>query len=134
VEGGLGLTAREVYAASEARSDAYRALQRLFEHYDFLALPSAQVFPFDAEIHWPKSIDGTRMDTYHRWMEVVIPASLAGCPAMSVPVGFHRERLPMGLQIIGRNHADLSVLQLAHAYDEATRWVQRVPPPLLARS
>jgi amidase len=122
VEGGLGLTAREVYAASEARSDAYRALQRLFEHYDFL------------EIHWPKSIDGTQMDTYHRWMEVVIPASLTGCPAMSVPVGFNRERLPMGLQIIGRNHADLSVLQIAHAYDEATRWVQRVPPPLLARS
>jgi amidase len=53
---------------------------------------------------------------------------------MSVPVGFHRERLPMGLQIIGRNHADLSVLQLAHAYDEATRWVQRVQPPLLASS
>ena len=134
VEGGLGLTAREIYAASEARSDAYRALQRLFERYDFLLLPSAQVFPFDAETHWPKSIDGRRMDTYHRWMEVVVPASLAGCPAMSVPVGFHREHLPMGLQIIGRNHADLPVLQLAHAYDEATRWVRRVQPPLLARS
>ncbi len=134
VEGGLGLTAREIYAASEARSDAYRALQRLFEHYDFLLLPSAQVFPFDAETHWPKSIDGRQMDTYHRWMEVVVPASLAGCPVISVPVGFQREQLPMGLQIIGRNHADLSVLQLAHAYDEATRWVQRVQPPLLARS
>ena len=132
VEGGLGLTAREVYAASEARSDAYRALQRLFERYDFLLLPSAQVFPFDAEIHWPKSIDGSGMDTYHRWMEVMVPASLAGCPAMSVPVGFHRDHLPMGLQIMGRSHADLSVLQLAHAYDEATRWVQRVQPPLLA--
>jgi amidase len=134
VEGGLALTAREVYAASEARSDFYRALQRLFEHFDFLLLPSAQVFPFDAEIHWPESIDGTPMDTYHRWMEVVVPASLAGCPVMSVPVGFNRERLPMGLQVIGRSRADLSVLQLAHAYDEATRWVERAPPPLLTSS
>ena len=59
------------------------------------------------------------MDTYHRWMEVVIPASLAGVPAISVPVGFNQDGLPMGMQIIGKPQADLAVLQLAYAYEQA---------------
>jgi amidase len=127
IEQGLGLNASAVYAASVARSTWYRKLDEMFEHYDFLVLPSAQVFPFTAEQHWPTEIAGRRMDTYHRWMEIVIPASLAGVPALNVPAGFSTVGLPMGLQIIGRAHADFSVLQLGHAYDKATRWVQRKP-------
>ena len=64
-------------------------------------------------------------------MEVVIAASLTGSPAVSVPLGFGAQGLPMGLQIIGRRGADLAVLQLAYAYEQATQWVQRRPPPLL---
>lgn len=52
----------------------------MFEHCDFLALPAAQVWPFDASLRWPASINGRTMDTYHRWMEVVIYATLAGLP------------------------------------------------------
>ncbi|MCY1501238.1 Glutamyl-tRNA(Gln) amidotransferase subunit A [compost metagenome] len=71
------------------------------------------------------------MDTYHRWMEVVIGATLAGIPAMSVPAGFNPAGLPMGLQIMGPAQADLAVLQLAHAHEQLTRWVRNCPPPLL---
>ncbi|WP_269433042.1 amidase, partial [Colwellia sp. TT2012] len=71
VEGGLDLSAADVYQASLARSDWYRALAKLFERYDFLLLPSAQVFPFDAQQPWPRVVGGQTMDTYHRWMEVV---------------------------------------------------------------
>jgi amidase len=131
VEGGLPLTAVEVFAASEARSDWYRAMHQLFEKYDYLLLPSAQVFPFDAQVHWPKEINGRKMDTYHRWMEVVVPGTLSGCPIINVPVGFSQHRLPMGMQIIGKNHDDLAVLQLAYAYEQATHWVRDNPPPLL---
>ncbi|KMY65180.1 amidase, partial [Desulfocarbo indianensis] len=102
-----------------------------FTRYDFLLLPTAQVFPFDAKTHWPASIAGKTMDTYHRWMEVVTPVSLSGSPAMSVPVGFGAQGLPMGVQIIGKRQADLAVLQLAYAYEQATQWVQRRPPALL---
>jgi amidase len=72
------------------------------------------------------------MDTYHRWMEVVVPASLLSGPVLNVPVGFGKQNLPMGMQIIGRNHQDFAVLQLGHAYDQATRWVSRRLPALLA--
>ncbi|HEN8800504.1 TPA: amidase [Pseudomonas putida] len=131
VEGGLQLTAAAVYQASLHRSDWYRALASLFERYDFLLLPSAQVFPFDARQPWPTVVGGRPMDTYHRWMEVVIGPTLAGLPSISVPVGFNPAGLPMGLQIIGPAQADHAVLQLAYAHEQLTRWVQRCPPRCL---
>ncbi|MGV8921504.1 MAG: amidase [Pseudomonas sp.] len=131
VEGGLNLTGEQVFQASQDRSDWYRALSKLFERYDYLLLPSAQVFPFSAEQHWPTSIAGRSMDTYHRWMEVVVGATLAGLPAMSIPVGFNPAGLPMGMQIIGPAQADWAVLQLAYAHEQMTHWVKRCPPQLL---
>jgi amidase len=131
IEGGIKLSALDVYEASTARSDFYRAIAKLFATYDFLLLPSAQVFPFDASVHWPTSINGVAMDTYHRWMEIVVPASLTALPVISVPVGFSKDRLPMGLQVIGKHHADSSLLQVAYAYEQSTRWVRNNLPPLL---
>jgi len=131
IENGLKLSATEVWRASVERGNWYRALLKLFERYDYLLLPSAQVFPFDKTQVWPQHIAGRRMDTYHRWMEVVIGPTLAGLPAMSVPIGCNAAGLPMGVQIIGKPHADLAVLQLAYAHEQQTHWVQRHVPPLL---
>jgi len=121
IENGQKLTAGQIYQASSERSNWYQALNNLFENFDYLVLPSAQVFPFDVELHWPQDIEGQKMDTYHRWMEVVIPATLAGLPVLSVPAGFDADSgLPMGLQIIGKAQADLSVLQVGHGYAQAS--------------
>jgi amidase len=68
------------------------------------------------------------MDTYHRWMEVVIPASLIGLPALSLPIGFSGTGLPMGMQIIGRSGDDAGVLAIGQAWHRATEWPQRRPP------
>ena len=70
------------------RTRFYRHMVGLFERFDLLVLPTAQAWPFPAEWTWPREVAGRTMDTYHRWMEVVIYATLAGLPAMSVPVGF----------------------------------------------
>ena len=116
-----GLTGAQTLAASCARTDFHRQLLRLFERHDFLALPTAQVWPFDADLHWPKTIGARTMDTYHRWMEVSLYATFAGLPAISVPVGFDARGLPMGMQLIGPPRADVSVLRLAHAYEQTIR-------------
>jgi amidase len=89
------------------------------------------VFPFDAQTPWPRVVGGQAMDTYHRWMEVVIGPTLAGLPSMNVPVGFNPAGLPMGLQIIGPAQADRAVLQLAYAHEQLTQWVKRRPPGCL---
>jgi amidase len=131
VEGGLKQTGLDIYRASNARAKWYQALLSAFESFDYLVLPTAQVFPFDANIHWPKQIAGKTMDTYHRWMEVVIGGTLSGCPVANVPAGFGDNKLPMGLQIIGPRHRDFAVLQLAHAYEQAAGWNLNVCPPVL---
>jgi amidase len=71
------------------------------------------------------------MSSYHRWMEVTAIGTLLNAPVVNLPVGFDDRGLPMGIQVIAKNHADLSLLQLAHAWEQETRWVQRVKPPLL---
>ena len=131
IEQGLGLTGADVYRASVERSAWYQALQALFERFDFLALPSAQIFPFDAKLDWPHQIGDRVMDTYHRWMEVVIGPTMAGLPTLSVPAGFSAGGLPIGLQLIGPPRADFSVLQLGHAYEALCNHV-RTRSPLLA--
>ena len=130
IEQGLGLSAQAVYEASVIRSRWHAHAARLFDRYDALILPSAQVWPFPADWRWPEEIAGRKMDTYHRWMEVVIPASLIGLPALSVPVGFGANGLPMGMQIIGRSGEDAKVLAIGQAWHRATEWPQRWPPPL----
>jgi amidase len=132
VEGSLALSGRQVAEASAGRARIYQAFRRLFERYDFLALPSAQVFPFDADLRWPREIAGRKMDSYHRWMEVTLPPTMAGLPVLAVPAGFGGARkLPIGLQLIGPNHADLAVLQLGHAYEQASPWIGKSLPEAL---
>jgi amidase len=93
-------------------------------------MPAAQVFPFDAGLDWPHAIDGRAMDTYHRWMQAVVPATMAGLPALAAPAGFGPGGLPAGIQIIGPAQADWAVLQIGHAYDQ-TSGHARVASPLL---
>jgi amidase len=113
------LTGAQLMAASASRSRFYQSMLALLERFDVLALPVSQVWPFDLSMRWPQTVAGHSMDTYHRWMEVVIYASLAGLPAISVPAGFGPQGLPMGLQLIGKPQGDWALLQLAHAYEMA---------------
>ena len=131
VESGQKLTAYDVFDASAVRTAWYQAVRAFFERYDYFLLPSGQVFAFDATVDWPKEIAGKTMDTYHRWMEVMIPVTMSACPALTVPAGFNARGLSMGIQIMAPNHGELDCLQLAYAYDQATRWVEKRPPALL---
>ena len=130
IEQGRALSALDVHAASVLRSDWLRAADAFFERFDVIALPTAQVWPFDKTLDWPKTVAGQGMDTYHRWMEVVVPASLLGLPAVAVPAGFGPQGLPMGLQLIGRHGDDARLLELAEAYHRETLWPQTCPPAL----
>jgi amidase len=130
VERGLALTADQIIAALEGRTRWYETLRRFMATYDYLVMPTAQVFPFDKTLRWPETVGGHRMDTYHRWMQTVIPVTMAGLPSLDVPAGFGKAGLPTGIQIVGPNHGELACLQLGTAYDAASSWVRRYPPPL----
>ena len=127
IEGSFDMPASRVFEAAIGRADWYRALHALFERYEILALPTAQVFPFSAEVHWPKSINGRAMDTYHRWMEVVIGGTLAGLPVVNLPAGFDEQGRPMGMQFMGRMGHDRQVLEFAMAYEATTDYLHQRP-------
>lgn len=117
IEKGRALSGQTLQKASTIRSEWYRAADALFDRFDAFVLPTAQCWPFPIAWDWPKDIGGVAMDTYHRWMEVVIPVSLIGLPCVAVPMAGPR---PMGLQIAGRRADDLGVLQLGQAWHKAT--------------
>lgn len=127
IEGSLNVSAGEISEAAVSRADWYRALQVLFERFDLLALPTAQVFPFPAETHWPSSISDRTMDTYHRWMEVVIGGTLAGVPVVNLPAGFDDRGRPMGMQFMGPMGQDRQVLEFGMAYEAVTDYLDRRP-------
>ncbi|WP_171174243.1 amidase [Ruegeria sp. HKCCD8929] len=127
LERGLVMRAMEVHQASLTRSEWFKCAAALFEDYDALILPAAQVWPFDVTLPWPKEIAGQAMDTYHRWMEVVVPVSLLGLPCLAAPAGFGAGGLPMGLQIFGSRGSDAALLALGAAYHQATELPQKTP-------
>ena len=127
IEQALKLKEEDIKQAELIRKEWYYELDRLFNKYDFLILPTAQVFPFSSNIHWPKEINGRLMDTYHRWMEVVIMASIGGIPAINLPTGFDATGRPMGLQVMGKFGHDSRVLQFGLAYEQITNYLDRKP-------
>ena len=127
---GQGFGAMQVHRASVIRSDWFRAATGLFQAQDVLVLPTTQVWPFDAGIEHPVEIAGQGMDSYHRWMEVVVPAGLLGLPVVNIPIGFSEQGLPAGLQLIGPRGSDALLLRLAQQWHKATDWPGRRPPVL----
>lgn len=127
IEQYLSLGENDVGNANMIRGNWYREIDRLFASYDFLLLPTSQVFPYSKETPWPTEINGRFMDTYHRWMEVTLYASLGGLPVVNVPVGFDNQGRPMGMQIIGNYGEDQKVLEFALAYEQITDHLDQRP-------
>jgi len=119
---GFARKVAEVEWAAETRAAWLATAREMFESYDAVVLPATQVWPFPVDARWPEAIGGTVMDTYHRWMEVVVPASLAGLPVLALPAGFGTAGLPAGVQLIGAPGADATILALGRAYHDATDW------------
>ena len=131
IETGLRQSAYDITAASVVRNDWTQAVRRFFERYDFFIAPTAQVFPFDVAQHWPQEIAGRKMETYHEWMKAALLITMCGSPALAVPAGFSDQGLPIGIQLVGPNRQEFSLLQLAYAYESTLGAEHRRPPPLL---
>lgn len=130
IERGLTLTAEDVGRAELLRSALYQRVREFMETYEYLLCPVNQVPPFGGELAYPTSINGVELDNYIAWMRSAYYITVTGLPAGSVPCGFTPEGLPVGIQIVGRWHADFSVLQLAHAFEQATE-LWKVRPPVV---
>jgi amidase len=127
IQRGMKLTGEELAHAEVAHTLIWRRFQAFLGNYEFFILPTTQLPPFDVNLPYPPEIAGVHFDNYIDWMKACWYISATGNPAASVPAGFTPEGLPVGLQIVGRDKQDFSVLQVAHAFEEATGFGKRRP-------
>jgi amidase len=127
IEEGLHLTGMDLSRAEVAHGRIWRNFQAFLENYEYFVLPTTQLPPFDINTPYPAEIAGVKMDNYIDWMKSCWYISATGNPAASVPAGFTSEKLPVGIQIVGRNKQDFSVIQMAHAFEEATGFGKKHP-------
>ena len=128
IEAAGKLSAIDLSRAELRRTRLYHRVREFMETHEFLICPVNQVPPFDVKQPYVEEINGVRMKTYIDWMQSCWTISVLGLPAISVPAGFTPEGLPVGIQIVGRHQDDWGVLQLAHAYEQATGFWKRRPP------
>ena len=125
---GRALSGPDLGRAERLRSAVYERTRVFFEQYDVLVTAVSQVPPFPVETEYPTEIDGVAMHNYIEWMRSCSRITVTESPTISVPAGFTRDGLPTGLQIVGPHHADRLVLEVAYAYQQATRHADTRPP------
>ncbi len=127
IERGARLTLSDMHRAETAWAGLLSRTAEFMRRYEYLVLPTTQVAPFSVDVPYPREIESTRMERYIDWMRACFYITVTTLPAISVPAGFTAEGLPVGLQIVGRRHADFAVLQMAHAYESAAGVERRRP-------
>ncbi|SDZ05416.1 amidase [Geodermatophilus africanus] len=124
---GAGLTGADIARAEMAHTALYERVVAFFDRYDVLLAPTTQVLPFPVEREYPTEIDGQPLEDYLAWMRSCTLITPTGCPALSVPGGFTPDGLPVGLQVVAPPRADRRVLEVGHAFEQATRFGERRP-------
>src|SRR5580692_3509510 len=127
IEEGLRLTGIDLARAETAHGQLWRGFQLFLEKYEYFVLPTTQLPAFDIDTEYPAAIAGVKFDNYIDWMKSCWYISATGNPAASAPGGFTPEGLPVGVQIVGRDKADFGVLQMAHAFEQATGFGKKRP-------
>jgi amidase len=126
IEQGLTLTPEAIGRGERLRTELWHRVRAFMADRELLALPTVAVPPFPVDQLYPTEIGGRPLTNYTQWFYLTYAISLVGLPAISVPCGFTRDGLPVGLQLVGRRLADAAVLRAAAAFERAA------PQPTLA--
>jgi len=132
IEQGLALSATEIAQGETTRGVLLERVRRFFEIYDALLLPTEAVAPFPIERGAPTVINGIPLDNPIHWFALAYAITVVGHPAMSVPAGFTRDGLPVGMQIVGRRRREDQVIRAAAAFEAARPWAHKLPPTVAA--
>jgi amidase len=128
IEQGLRLTATDIARAETLRTALWHRVRAFMATRDLLVLPTVAVPPFPVEQPYPAEINGKPLDNYTQWFFLTYGITVTGLPVISVPCGFTRDGLPVGLQIVGRRCQETAVLAAAAAFEAAAPWADRIPP------
>ena len=127
IEKGIALTVADLHQAELKRGELYRSMLNYFDHYDLLICPSAILPPFDVSIRYPEALNGIKFENYVSWLNVTAAVTLTSCPSISVPCGFTKTGLPVGLQIVGPPRREDKLLAAASVFENAHKIDQKTP-------
>jgi len=127
MERASGMTAVDYERATHRRTAMWHIVREFFERFDLLLTPVTAVPPIPLDVQYPREIAGRRVSSPIAWFPFTYPFAMMGMPAISVPCGFTRDGLPVGLQIVGRRLADATVLRAAAAFEAIAPWSDRRP-------
>jgi len=128
IEQGLRLTPEEIARAEVLRTTLWHRVRTFMETRELLILPTVAVPPFPVEQPYPTEINGKPLDNYTQWFFLTYGITLTGLPVISVPCGFTKSGLPVGLQIVGRRRQEAMVLRAAAAFEAVAPWADKIPP------
>jgi aspartyl-tRNA(Asn)/glutamyl-tRNA(Gln) amidotransferase subunit A len=125
------MTDTQITDAVMARKKCANQAWRFFRTYDLLLTPTIACPPFKQGmgIQGPEMIEGKKADPF-QWIAFTYQFNMTGQPAATVPAGFTKDGLPIGLQIVGRHLDDATVLRAAAAYEAAAPWKDKWPSML----
>jgi amidase len=132
IKQGLSLTPEQIGEGEKLRTRLWHRVREFMATRDLLLLPTVAVPPFPVEQRYPTEINGKPLDNYTQWFFLTYGITVTGLPAISVPCGFTKSGLPVGLQIVGRRHQEDAVLRAAAAFEDAQPWADQRPPVLAA--
>ena len=118
IEKGLALSVDDIAKAEAQRGMLFHRMGQFLSEYDFLLCPATIVQPFPVEQRYPTQCNGVEFETYVDWLLIVAVATMCACPAISIPCGFSKSKLPVGLQIIGPNRGEAKLLAGAKFVEE----------------
>lgn len=124
---GLQQTPSSIGAAERSRAEMYRRVIAFLDEYDVLITPATPILPFPVETRWPGEIAGKPQQTYIDWIAITAITSLLACPVLALPVGFSKDGMPYGIQLIGRPRSEARLFQIA-------AWIERLfglPPSII---
>ena len=134
IDQGLKLTPRDIARGEKLRTAVWHRVRRFMESFDLLVLPTVPLRPFPVEQPYPTELDGKPVGNYIEWAFLTYAITVTGLPAISVPAGFTRDGLPVGIQIVGRRRQEAAVLRAAAAFEAAAPWKDRIPPVVAERA
>jgi amidase len=127
LEKGLTLTGADIARANRERGRLYNRVAQFFQTYDVLVCPTAIVPPFPVDQRYVEEVAGHRFENYVDWIAITYAITLTSCPAISIPCGFTRAGLPIGLQLVGRPHGEHRLLAAAHLLEQILGLSSRLP-------
>ena len=128
IDDGLELTAADIGRCERQRSVLSSRFREFFGRHDVIATPTTAVPPFPVAAWYPTEINGQPVANYISWVMLTYAFTVVGLPAISIPCGFTRDGLPVGLQLAGPWRDEATVLRAAAAFESAAPWADRRPP------